>query len=118
MGEMKSDLADISKVTTGFTYTDYKETQVKFECKATNPQDFTLETTYAKDKAIIGVKLDSSILKGGAPDFGARYQSGPLFCALTAKEAFKAYSASVSYNANADFKLAGTYQHGGKASGN
>jgi len=117
MLEVKSDLASIDKVVAGFTYTDYKETQVKFECKATNPKDFECETTYAKDKATFGLKLNSAILKGGAPDVGIRYLSGPFFCSLYAKEAFKAYNASVFYKASDAFKCAATYQHGGKGNG-
>merc|ERR1712241_161437 len=73
--------------------------------------------TYTKDIATFGLKLNSSILKGGAPDFGVRVLSGPFFCALLAKDAFKTYDASVFYKANADFKCAATYQHGGKANG-
>jgi len=118
MLELKSDLASVDKVTTGFTYTDYKETQVKFECKATDPQDFTLETTYKKDKATFGLKLNKSILTGGAPDFGVRFLSGPLFCSLVAKDALKAYSASAMYKVNDDIKCAGSYTHGGKDGGN
>jgi len=117
MLELKSDLADASKVMAGFTYTDYKETQVKFECKATNPQDFNCETTYAKGQATFGCKVNASILKGVAPDFGVRFQNGPLFCSVLATDALKAYSASVAYKAG-DVNGAVTYQHGGKASGN
>jgi len=118
MLELKSDLADVNKVVTGFTYTDYKDTQVKFECKATNPKDFTCETTYAKDKATVGVKFNSSILKGGAPDVGVRFLSGPFFCSLYATAAFKAYNASVFYKPGDALKCAATYQHGGKDNGN
>jgi len=118
MLDFKSDLKDVAKVTAGFTYTDYKETLVKFECKATNPQDFDVETTYSLDQLTFGCKLNSSILKGSAPDFGVRYTQGPFFCALLAKDALKAYNASVAYKANADFHCAASYQHGGKGSGN
>jgi len=118
MLELKSDLANVDKLTTGFTYTDYKETQVKFECKATDPKDFTCETTYKKDKATFGLKLNNAILKGGAPDVGVRFLSGPFFCALIAKDSFKAYNASVMYKVNDDIKCAGSYAHGGKDNGN
>jgi len=118
MLELKSDLADINKVATGFTYTDYKETQVKFECKATNPQDFDVESTYTKDKITVGCKLNSGILKGTAPDFGVRFLNGPMFCSLLAKDALKSYTASAAYKANADFHCAASYTHGGKANGN
>jgi len=117
MLELKSDLADVNKVSTGFTYTDYKETQVKFMCKATDPKDFTCETTYKKDKATFGLKVNSSILKGGLPDAGVRFLSGPLFCSVLATKALKEYNASVFYKHDA-FKCAATYQHGGKENGN
>jgi len=115
--DMKTDLQDLKKVTTGFTYTGLKNAQVKFECKATNPQDFTSEATYTKDIATVGLKMNSSILKGGAPELGIRLLSGPFFCALLAKDKFSTYDASAFYKANTDFKCAATYQHGGKASG-
>jgi len=115
--EVKSDLKDINKITTGFTYTGLKNAQVKFECKALDPQDFTGEATYTKDIATFGVKLNSSILSGAAPDFGVRLLSGPFFGALLATEKFKTYNASAFYKVNADVKCAATYQHGGKASG-
>jgi len=115
--DVKSDCKDLKKVSTGLTYIGLKNAQVKFECKALNPQDFAGEATYTKDIATVGMKLNSSILKGGAPDFGIRLLSGPFFCALLAKDKFKTYDASLFYKANADLKCAVTYQHGGKASG-
>jgi len=115
--EVKSDLQDISKIATGFTYTGLKNAQVKFECKALSPQDFTGEATYTKDIATFGFKLNSSILNGGAPDFGIRLLSGPFFGALLATDKLKTYNASVFYKVNADVKCAATYQHGGKANG-
>jgi len=115
MLEAKSDLTSVNKV--GFTYTDYQETRVQFECEATDPKDFTCETTYKKDKATFGLKLNSSILKGGLPDAGVRFQSGPFFCALLATGSFKAYNASLFYKQSDAVKGAVTYQHGGKANG-
>lgn len=116
--ELKSDLQDAAKIVTGLTYTGIKNAQVKFECKALEPQTFTAETTYTKDIATVGMKLNQTILKGGAPDFGVRLLSGQFFCSLLAKEKFKTYNASIFYKANADFKCAATYQHGGKGNGN
>jgi hypothetical protein len=116
--ECKSDLADASKVVAGCTYTGLKDAQVKFECKALKPQDFTAETTYTKGQATCGMKLTSAVLKGGAPDFGVRYLSGPLFCSLLAKDKLSTYNASLFYKASPDVKCAATYQHGGKGSGN
>lgn len=115
--ELKSDLADMAKIVTGFTYTGLKNAQVKFECKALNPQDFTKEVTYTKDIATFGVKFNSSILQGGTPDFGVRVLSGPFFGSLFAKDKFSTFNAHVFYKANADVKCAATYQHGGKDNG-
>jgi len=115
--ELKSDLQDPSKIVTGMTYTGIKNAQLKFECKALDATDFTTEATYTKDMATVGMKLNKTILKGGAPDFGVRLLSGPFFCSLLAKEKFKTYNASVFYKANADFNCAATYQHGGKDNG-
>merc|ERR1711920_792431 len=87
--ECKSDLADINKVVAGLTYTGIKNAQVKFETKASKPMDFTGEVTYTKDKATVGMKLNSSILKGGTPDLGVRLLTGPFFCSLVTKDKFK-----------------------------
>jgi hypothetical protein len=115
--ECKSDLADLSKVMTGLTYTGLKNAQVKFECKALKPQDFTGEATYTKDIATFGVKLNSKVLNGGVPDFGVRVLSGPFFCSLIAKDTFKAFNASAFYKPCAAFKCAATYTHGGGDNG-
>merc|ERR1711972_961206 len=72
---------------------------------------------YSKDIATFGLKVNKSILKGGAPDFGVRVLSGPFFVALLATDKFKTFNASAHYKANADFNCAATYQHGGKANG-
>merc|ERR1712083_110653 len=99
------------------TYTGLKNAQVKFERSAMNPGDFTNEVTYTKDIATVGVKLNSSILKGGTPDFGVRVLSGPFFGSLLTKDNFGTFNAHAFYKANADFKCAATYQHGGKDNG-
>jgi len=115
--ECKSDLADINKVIAGFTYTGIKDAQVKFETKALNPADFTGEVTYTKDMATVGMKLNSAILNGGAPDLGIRVLKGPWFCSLLMKEKFKTANAAFFYKANQDVKCALTYTHGGKDDG-
>lgn len=115
--ELKSDLQDKEKIITGFTYTGLKDGQVKFECKALNPKDFTAEATYTKDKATFGFKFGNKVLEGHAPDFGVRFASGPFFCSLLAKNTFAAYSASALYKVNDDIKCAVSYNHGGKENG-
>jgi len=116
--ECKSDLADLNKVTAGFTYTGIQNAQVKFETKAINPADFTAEATFTKDIATVGLKMDSKILKGGTPDLGVRVFSGPFFCSFFAKDKFQAYNAHLFYKANQDLKCAAMYTHGGKENGN
>jgi len=119
--ECKSDLADLNKVLAGFTYTGIKNAQVKFETKALNPADFSGEATYEKDLLTFGLKVNSSILKGGAPDMGVRVNGfvgcGVCVASLVAKEKFKALNASVYYKASADLKCAATYTQGGSDSG-
>lgn len=111
--ECKSDLVDTKKIMAGCTYTGLKDTQIKFECKAVQPQDFSGEATFTKGPATYGLKYDK-----GTPALGVRYASGALFCSLLAKDSFSTFNAHVFYKANADFKCAGTYQHGGKGNGN
>lgn len=115
--DCKSDLADPDKVMAGLTYTGVKNAQVKFECKALKPTEFTGEATYTKDIATVGLKLNSKILAGAAPDFGVRVLSGPFFGSLVAKDTFKAFNLSAFYKANSDFKCAATYTHGGGDNG-
>lgn len=115
--EGKSDLKSLNKATAGFTYTGVKNAQVKFETKALKPADFTGEATYQKDAVTVGMKMNSSILKGGTPDVGFRWLSGPMFGALVTKEKFTVFNASVFYKANDDFKCAATYTHGGGDNG-
>merc|ERR1712051_1046556 len=96
------DLVDAGKVTAGLTYTGLKNAQVKFECKALNPQDFTGEAMYTKDIATFGCKFNNAILKGKAPDFGVRVLSGNFFGSLVATDQFGIFNASAFYKANAD----------------
>lgn len=112
--ECKSDLADASKAMVGCTYTGRKDAQVKFECQALKPQEFSGEVTYTTGIATCGLKVH----KNGPPDLGVRLLSGPYFCSLLTKDKFKTFNASAFYKANANFKCAATYQHGGKANGN
>jgi len=113
--ECKSDLADISKIVAALTYTGIKDTQVKFETKATKPQDFVCEVTRTQGSATFGVKVTPNSLT--SPDVGARFASGPLFASLVAKEAFSAYGAHAFYKVSDDLKCAATYNVGGKQSG-
>jgi len=115
--DCKSDLADVSKVAVGYTYTGIKNLQAKGEFKATNPMDFTKEVTYSQGDLTCGMKCTSDLLNGGLPDFGVRYANGPIFCSLLAKEKLGAFNAHAFYKVSSDLKCAATYQHGGKANG-
>ncbi|CAE8606117.1 unnamed protein product [Polarella glacialis] len=113
--ECKSDLADISKITAGLTYTGVKDTQLKFETKATNPQDFVCEVMRTQGLATFGLKLTPATLT--SPEVGARITSGPFFASLSAKEAFGAFSAHGLYKVSPELKCAATYNMGGKQDG-
>lgn len=112
--DCKSDLVDIAKITAGCTYTGLKDTQLKFECKATNPGDFTGEATYSTGVATCGLKFNSSILSGGLPDVGLRVLSGPMFCSLLAKEKLGSFSATAHYKANPDLRCAAACNYSSK----
>jgi len=114
--EAKSDCADVDKIVAGFTFTGVKDTQVKFETKATNPQAFTFEATHQQGPAMLGLKCGMANLQ--APDVGARFTQGPLFVSLLAQEKFSQFTAHTFYKLNDQLKVAGTYQHGGKNTGN
>uniref|UniRef100_A0A7S0FPF8 Uncharacterized protein n=1 Tax=Pyrodinium bahamense TaxID=73915 RepID=A0A7S0FPF8_9DINO len=113
--EAKSDMVDMKKATLGCTFTGIKDTQLKLETTPFNLNDFSLEATKAVDKVTMGFKCGKANLT--MPDVGLRIESGPLFCALLAKEKFSAFSVSACYKANADLKLACTYAKGGKSGG-
>lgn len=113
--EYKSNILDFQKDSVGCTYTGSKDTQVKFECPVWNPAEFKSEVTHTYKVATVGLKLNSSILQGGYPDFGLRVLDGPFFCSLLANE--KERKLNAFYKASSDIKCAATYQQGGKANG-
>jgi len=117
--ECKSDLANVDKIAVGCTYTGIKNAQIKLDCaKVGSPGDLASEVTYAQGDVTCGMKFTSAVLSGGLPDFGVRFQQGPAFCSLLAKEKFGVFSAHAHYKVNQDVQCAATYQHGGKGSGN
>eukprot|EP00930_Biecheleria_cincta_P088237 TRINITY_DN77479_c0_g1_i1.p1 TRINITY_DN77479_c0_g1~~TRINITY_DN77479_c0_g1_i1.p1 ORF type:complete len:277 (-),score=64.08 TRINITY_DN77479_c0_g1_i1:90-920(-) len=112
----KSDLTDIAKITSGFTYTGLKDTQFMFDTKATAPQEFTGEITRTQGPVTFGAKLThKNITK---PDLGLNFASGPFFGALTAKEGLKVFTGACYYKATQDLQCAASYTMGGKADGN
>lgn len=113
--ECKHDLVGLKKLAVGGTYTGIKDTQIKFETKATDPKDFSAEVTHTRGVATTGMKLSKDILKGGTPDLGVRVASGNFFCALVATEKFKKFNVSVLYKANPDFNIAASCVNGSDA---
>jgi len=108
--ECKTDLADINKVVIVDTYTGIKDAQCIFEFKATKPMDFVAEATYTKGIATCGLKFDAAVLKGGLPDVGARFASGPFFCALMATKGLSTFDLAASYKATPEVKVAASCQ--------
>lgn len=104
--DCKSDLKSINKVSLGCSYIGVPDAQMKFECKAMKPTEFNGEAMYAKGIATCGVKFNNAILKGGLPDVGLRVRSGPLFCAVVAKDQFGAINAAGAYKACPDVNCA------------
>lgn len=111
-----SDLAKLEKATVGATYTGLKDTQVIFDTKATNPQDFTCEITRSQGIATFGVKCTASTIT--APDVGIRLAQGPMFGSLMAKEKFGVFVASCHYKASKELRCAANFTQGGKQNGN
>lgn len=114
--ETKSDLEDPMKATVGVTYTGLKNAHLKIDTKALTPQDFTAEASYKIDVATVSTKFTLKTLT--APDLGARVEYGPAIVSLMAKHKLSVFTASACFKAHANTKLACTYEHGGKSSGN
>mmetsp|Transcript_174 Transcript_174/g.398 ORF Transcript_174/g.398 Transcript_174/m.398 type:complete len:277 (-) Transcript_174:85-915(-) len=113
--ECKSDLADLSKVTAGCTYTGIKDTFVKLETKPMKPQDTVCEVTRAVGIATCGVKFDKDNIS--KPDLGLRLQQGPFFCSLLAKGKLSTVTAHGFYKASSELKCAATCDLLGKKQG-
>lgn len=106
--EVKSDLANASKATGGFTYTGIADTQIKLETKS--DMKFAFEATRSFEPVTVGLKL--GMANPTAPDIGAKLVQGPLTAAILAKEQLSTVSAFACYKVNDDVKLAGSYVHG------
>lgn len=111
--EAKSNLVDASKIVAGCTYTGIKDTQIIFETKPTNPQDFVLDVTHTHGPATVGAKFTGV----GTPDVGVRVALFPVFGSLTAKQALSVFNVAGHYQAQDNLKFAAAYEHGGKKSG-
>jgi len=114
--EGKSDLKDPAKFTAGFTYTGITDTQVKFETKAAEPQDFSFEITRAAGKhATLGLK--GAMANITRPEVGIRLAQGPFFGSFFTKKQMSVCAAHACYRAAPELNIAGTYEYGGKDSG-
>jgi len=112
--ECKSDLKSVDGVSVGATYTGIADALCKAEFKATNPADYSAEASYALGG---GATLAVKSSKASVVDVGAQYVNGPMFCSVVGKDKFSAFTFHGYYKAMDELKLAGTYQHGGKANG-
>jgi len=109
--ECKSDLKDKSKIVAGCTYTGLKDAQIKFECKAFKPKDFTGEVMYEKSGVTGGVKFTGAVLSGGLPDVGLRVLKGNGFFALQAKEKLRSFDVAAHYKVCPDVRCAASYKY-------
>jgi len=124
--ETKSDAIDpmnatvrptLGGVTTAFTYTGIKDTQIKCDAKAlAEKPSLVLELTHSMRKTVFGVKW--GLASPTKPDLGVRHEHGPLFMSFLAKEGLSVFNVHGHYKYSDDIKLACTYQSGGKLSGN
>jgi len=112
--ECKSDLASTNNIVVGGTYTGIQNALIKAEFKATDPADYTAEAGYAVGG---GATVSVKSTKASVVDVGAQYVNGPFTCSATAKQSFQAFTFHGLFKANADLKLAATYDFGGKTNG-
>jgi len=116
--EVKSniDFKDFGNNTVGYTstYTGIANTSVKIETKHDDPTNFTLEASHSAGSAVLAAQLNGLAT---LPNVGANYTAGDLFAAVVAKGQFSEFNVHAVYQATAEAKVAATYQHGGKKSG-
>eukprot|EP00929_Paragymnodinium_shiwhaense_P014116 TRINITY_DN121_c0_g2_i1.p1 TRINITY_DN121_c0_g2~~TRINITY_DN121_c0_g2_i1.p1 ORF type:complete len:276 (-),score=95.50 TRINITY_DN121_c0_g2_i1:239-1066(-) len=104
--DVKSDLANLDKVSTCFTFTGLKDKRFQLDAPLTTPENFTLEGTGSFGPATVGVKLTKDTLQ--KPDIGVRFSSGPLFAAVLATKKLSTFSAFAAYTVSDVLKLAAT----------
>jgi hypothetical protein len=117
--EVKSniDFKDFGNNTVGYTstYTGLANTSVKIETKHDDPTNFTLEAAHSTGAAVLAAQLNG--LTTLCPNVGANFTAGDLFAAVVAKGQFTEFNVHAAYQATSEAKVAATYQHGGKKSG-
>jgi hypothetical protein len=109
--DLKSDLVDTNKISTGATFTGIKDTQLKFETKPFT-QAFTFECTRTQGPATLGLKCTEK--NYAAPDFGLRLTHSGVFASLVVTDAFKTFEAHAHYKLTDALDLALTAKQGGK----
>jgi hypothetical protein len=110
--DLKSDLVDTTKISTGATFTGIKDTQLKFETKPFT-QEFTFECTRSQGPATVGVKCTQK--NYAAPDLGLRITQSGIFASLLVTDAFKTFEAHAHYKLTDSLDLALTAKQGGKS---
>lgn len=110
--DCKSDLSDLSKVTASAQYSAIKDTQFKFETTVLKPDNFNFEITRTQGPAQFGLKCSAANMT--APDLGIRFEQGPLFISLFAKDKFSTFAAHTCYKVNDVLKVAGMLEQGNK----
>lgn len=119
--EVKSnlDLTDagsaLANTTYGSTYTGIANTSLKIETPHADPQNFTLEASHSVSGAVVAAQVKG--MANLCPNVGVNYTAGDLFVAVVAKGQFTEFNVHALYKATAEAKVAATYQHGGKKSG-
>lgn len=112
---VKSDLSNLESTVAGVKYTGIADTQIQFETKILKPADFNFELTRSFGAATVGVKAGAK--NATKPDFGVRYQQGPLFFSLLGKDQFTAFHLHAHHKVNDKIEAAAVYQVGGKEPG-
>lgn len=101
--DVKSDLVDVTKISTGVTFTGIADTQLKLETKPSSGS-FTFEATRSQGPATLGVKLTEKTY--ASPDIGLRVSHSGIFGSLVVTDAFKTIDVHAHYKATPVLDLA------------
>jgi len=126
--DIKSDLTDLGKVTSGLTFNGIKDTTVKLELKPLDPSNLTFELTRDQGPMTVGLKCGKA--NATKPDVGVRLTQSGVFASLLATGQFKKFEAMAQYKVDKidlaasatkagsglDFVVGLGYKHDGKSS--
>jgi len=124
--EVKSniDFTDLGELTLAYasTYTGIANTSLKIETQHADPLDFTVEAAHSVSGAVVAAQIKGLglLFKGKTklcPNVGVNYTAGDLFVSVVGKGQFTEFNVHALYKATAEAKVAATYQHGGKKTG-